>query len=100
MKKLFLLAILLIAFLISCRDSTKAQYAALGEDSKIELVNADGSVTHSWISSGKVLTEESSDGYYFMDRATGKLVRVSGNLIITVAEPGERIITIKPYKSE
>jgi len=99
MKKVFLLVILMIT-LISCRDSTVAQYAALGEDSKIELVNADGSVTHSWISSGKVKTEESSDGYYFMDRATEKLVRVTGNVIITVAEPGEKIVTIKPYKSE
>jgi hypothetical protein len=99
MKKVFLLVILMIT-LISCRDSTVAQYAALGEDSRIELVNADGSVTHSWISSGKVKTEESSDGYYFMDRATEKLVRVTGNVIITVAGPGEKVVTIKPYKSE
>lgn len=99
MKKVFLLVILMIT-LISCRDSTVAQYAALGEDSKIELVNADGSVTHTWISSGKVRTEEASDGYYFMDRATGKLVRVTGNLIITVAEPGEKVVTIKPVSNE
>ena len=99
MKKVFLLVILMIT-LISCDDSTRAQYGAVGEDSKIELVNADGSVTHSWISSGKVRTEETSDGYYFMDRTTEKLIRVSGNLIITVAEPGERVITIKPYKNE
>ena len=63
-------------------------------------LNADGSVTHSWISSGKVKTEESSDGYYFMDRATEKLVRVTGNVIITVAEPGEKVVTIKPYTKE
>ncbi len=99
MKKVFLLVILMIT-LVSCRDSTMAQYAALGEDSKIELVNADGSVTHTWISSGKVKTEESSDGYYFMDRVTGKLVRVTGNLIITIAEPEKKVVTIKPYISE
>ncbi len=99
MKKVFLLVILMIA-LVSCDNSTKAQYGAVGEDSKIELVNADGSVTHSWISSGKVRTEEGSDGYYFMDKTTEKLVRITGNVIITVAEPGERIVTIKPYKNE
>lgn len=99
MKKIFLLITLLVT-LVSCRDSGTAQLFALGDDCKIELINADGSITHSWISSGKVATEESSDGYYFMDRATGKLVRVTGNVIITIAEPGEKIVTIKPYKNE
>lgn len=99
MKKIFLLVTLLVT-LVSCRDSGTAQLFALGDDCKIELINADGSITHSWISSGKVATEEGSDGYYFMDKATGKLVRVTGNVIITIAGPGEKIVTIKPYKNE
>lgn len=93
MKKLFLLVILMIT-LVSCRDSGTAQWDALGEDSKIELLNADGSVTHSWISSGKVATENGTDGYYFMDDATGKLVRISGNVIITVADKTTSVTTI------
>jgi hypothetical protein len=99
MKKVFLLVILMIT-LVSCRDSGTAQLFALGDDCKVELINADGSVTHSWISSGKVATEEGSDGYYFMDKTTEKLVRITGNVIITIAKPGERIVTIKPYKNE
>jgi hypothetical protein len=95
MKKIFLLVILMVT-LISCRDSGTAQLFALGDDCKVELINADGSVTYSWISSGKVATEGGSDGYYFMDKTTEKLIRVSGNLIITIAEPKERIVTISP----
>lgn len=93
MKKLFLLVILIMT-LISCRDSGTAQWSALGKDSKIELLNADGSITHSWISSGKVATEDGSDGYYFMDDATGKLVRISGDVIITVADKTTSVTTI------
>jgi hypothetical protein len=33
-------------------------------------------------STGKVISEENSDGYYFTDKATGKLVEVSGSVII------------------
>ena len=51
-------------------------------------------MTHSWISSGKVATEEGSDGYYFMDSATGKLVRISGNVIITIADKSAPVVTI------
>jgi len=81
MKKLLLL---LLAFtVISCTDATRSKISGLGNQFKIEVVNCDGSVTHSWISTGKVISENHSDGYYFEDSKTGKLVEVTGNLIIT-----------------
>jgi hypothetical protein len=33
-------------------------------------------------SSGKVISENGSDGYYFNDATTGKLIEVSGTVII------------------
>ena len=47
------------------------------------MLNCDGAVARSWISTGKVRSEQNSDGYYFMDKATGLLVEVTGSIIIT-----------------
>jgi hypothetical protein len=38
---------------------------------------------YTWISSGKVQSEENSDGYYFNDKKTGKLIEVTGRMVIT-----------------
>jgi len=95
MKKfLFALLVIIAISLTSCRNSTIAQYSSLGDDCKVELVNCDGSITHTWYSSGKVSTETNSDGYYFQDRTTNKLVRISGNLIISIADYQQPITTI------
>ncbi len=80
--KLFSLAFILVSFL-SCTDAGKAKLGGFGDEFKIELVNCDGTITHSWISTGKVKSEDNSDGYYFMDKESGKLIEVSGSLIIT-----------------
>lgn len=83
MKKTILVIAIAIAF-TSCTDSTRAKFVALGNSATIELINCDGTITHSWVSTGKVHSSEHSDGYYFKDSATGNLVEVSGNVIITI----------------
>jgi len=67
----------------SCTDATKAKFGGLGDEFKIEILNCDGTVAREWISTGKVQSEATSDGYYFMDKATGKLIEVTGTLVIT-----------------
>jgi len=67
----------------SCTDAKQAKLGSYNDSFKIELVNYDGTVTHSWISTGKVSNEENSDGYYFLDSKTGELIQVSGNIILT-----------------
>jgi hypothetical protein len=67
----------------SCTDATKAKFGGLGDEFKIEMLNCDGTVAREWISTGKVQSEANSDGYYFMDKATGKLIEVTGRLVIT-----------------
>lgn len=84
MKKnnLTLLTILTL-LMMSCTDAGIAKLGGYGDEFKVQLVNCDGSITHEWISSGKVLSEETSDGYYFNDKTTGNLIEVTGTLIIT-----------------
>lgn len=87
MKKQILITVLALVVmsisLTSCTDATRAKLGGYGDEFTVELINCDGTVTHSWVSSGKVLSEETSDGYYFNDKATGKLIEVTGRLIIT-----------------
>lgn len=85
MKKTLLFIATAVA-LTSCTDSEMARFGALGDSAKIELVNCDGTVTRSWTSTGKVHSSQHSDGYYFKDAATGSLVEVSGNVIITIEQ--------------
>ena len=83
MKKiLFTIMIGLIA-LGSCTDAYRSKMGGYGDEFKVEILNCDGTVAREWISSGKVLSEEHSDGYYFKDKETGKLIEVTGRLIIT-----------------
>lgn len=81
MKKIALLITAVVAF--GCTDAERSKAGGLGDKFSVALVNCDGTITHQWISSGKVLSENGSDGYFFMEDKTGKLVEVTGTLIIT-----------------
>ena len=82
MKKLLLLPFILF-FAFSCSDAQKAKRLGRGSEFRIEMLNCDGTVARSWISTGKVQSGASTDGYYFIDKATGLLVEVTGSIIIT-----------------
>lgn len=84
MNKLKLSVLLLtIAITTSCTDGELSKIGGYGSEFKVEMINCDGSVSNSWISSGKVQSEVNSDGYYFKDKQSGKLIEVTGRLIIT-----------------
>ncbi len=78
-----LLLLSLTLFFYACTDATKAKLGGFGSRFQIEMLNCDGSVARTWISSGKVSSEKDSDGYYFMEEETNKLIEVTGRLIIT-----------------
>lgn len=82
MKKVFLLALLAVS-MVSCTDATWGKFKGLGDNFQVEMLNCNGDVVRTWTSSGKVLSEANSDGYHFVDAETGKLVEVTGTLIIT-----------------
>ena len=83
MKKLFILIVITVICISSCTDSKRAKILGYGNEFTIEMVNCDGSVSKTWISTGKVSSEKDSDGYYFMEKGTNKLIEVTGRLIIT-----------------
>lgn len=70
------------ATIVSCTDASKAKLGGYGDEHTVELYSG-GKKVREWTSSGKVQSEESSDGYYFNDKETGKLVEVSGDVVIT-----------------
>ena len=82
MKKLIFIA-LTILFCFSCSDAQKAKKFGRGSEFRIEMLNCDGTVARSWISTGKVQSGVNTEGYYFIDKATGLLVEVTGSIIIT-----------------
>jgi hypothetical protein len=84
MKKLILIvSILALSFTLGCKDATRAQFSALGKRHKITLYSG-GKVVGEWISTGNVSNQENSDGWYFEDEKTHRLVEVAGTLVIEV----------------
>lgn len=66
----------------SCTDAQRAKVGGLGDEFKVELYSG-GKKVREWTSTGKVSNEENTDGYYFKDKDSGKLIEVSGDVVIT-----------------
>jgi hypothetical protein len=64
-----------------CTDAEMAERVSLGSRCRVTLYSG-GKPVREWVSTGKVQTEEKSDGWYFMDAGTSKLVRVSGDVTV------------------
>lgn len=79
--KLLIIACLLI-LIAGCTNASWKNMTTLGCDFKIELYSG-GTCVKEWTSDGKVQTENQSDGWLFKDKKTGKLIRVSGEVVIT-----------------
>jgi hypothetical protein len=81
MNKLLLFAV--VAVLAGCSSAEIAHVGTWGGSQHVLLYASDGHVIEAWDSDGLVKTENASDGWYFVDKATGKLVRISGTVVIT-----------------
>ncbi|MFQ5517457.1 MAG: hypothetical protein ACE5E8_07765 [Acidimicrobiia bacterium] len=68
--------------LAGCTDASRSKIMGYGSQFQVTLYACDGSVIREWTSSGKVKSEETSDGYYFMDKGSGRLIEVTGTLVI------------------
>ena len=66
---------------IGCKDADRAQFRALGSEHRI-IVYSGGIAVATYESTGNVSNESSSDGWYFKDKASGKLIEVAGTLVI------------------
>ena len=84
MKRIVLLVftISIIYLTPSCTDATKSQIGGLNSEHLIEMYSG-GKKVKEWVSTGKVKSSSSSDGYYFRDKECKCNVEVSGDIVIT-----------------
>lgn len=80
MKKILLIAAGLFS-LSACSDAQQAKWSALGTPARVTCYSG-GKIVFDDMSTGKVLSEEGSDGYYFESRTTHRLIELQGDCII------------------
>lgn len=68
--------------LTACTDGNMAKIGALGDAGDIVCYSG-GQVIYSGRSTGKIASEQQSDGWFFKDSKTGKLIRVSGDCVVS-----------------
>ena len=71
---------LILAF-IACTDTERASWKAVGEPGHVTCYSG-GQVIYDGDSTGKIESEQRSDGWLFMDAKTQRLVRVSGDCVV------------------
>lgn len=76
-----LLLIVSMFCIVSCTDAGCGKLTSLGSSARVECFSG-GKLIYSGESTGKVLSEKNSDGYYFKDKLDGKMKEVSGNCVI------------------
>lgn len=76
---LFFIAVIMTT---ACTDAQQGKISALGGSASV-LCYSGERLIYQGESTGKVANSQSSDGYYFIDKADSKLKEVSGNCIIT-----------------
>lgn len=78
-----LVILCLVVSISACSDAEKSAMSAWGQKHRVKMYSG-GQVVGEWTSTGKIVNETDSDGYYFKDDQTGKIVTVSGDVTITV----------------
>ncbi len=84
MKKLLCALLFVLSFiLVGCTDAEWASTTSVGSEFSVELFSA-GEIVRTWTSTGKVITGEHGARYAFVDKETGKYVRVGvSNTVVT-----------------
>jgi hypothetical protein len=80
--RMIVIILMATAGVCSCKDATWSQMKSLGSRHRVTLYGCDGKIIHQWIATGNVSNQAQSDGWYFKDEASGKLVEVAGTLVI------------------
>ena len=75
-------SLLFVSLLFGCTDAEWDKNTSLGSGREIVCYSG-GTIIYQGMSSGMILSEEASDGYFFRDSKTGKFVEVSGDCVLT-----------------
>ena len=78
---LLLLGIVVSVVAWGCTDAERAQWTTIGTPGHVTCYSG-GKVIYDGDSTGKIATENQSDGWFFEDAKTHKLIRVSGDCVI------------------
>ena len=81
MRNLFFMVVVISFSIFGCTDAERQKYNSFGSEHSVKCWSG-STIIFEGTASGKVISEEASDGYYFEDKATGKLTEVSGNCVI------------------
>lgn len=81
--KILITVILAMVALSGCSDAARSKLSnrLTGEEARVQCYSGNLKI-YDATSTGKILNEEGSDGYYFREKESGELVEVSGNCII------------------
>ncbi len=74
--------ILLLLFVAGCTDADRSKFYSLGQSQHIECYSGGQQILDDY-STGVVMNEEKSDGYYFKSKSSQKIVHVIGDCVIT-----------------
>jgi len=66
---------------LGCMYATVKNYTSIGSSAVVKLYSG-GVLVEQWKSTGKVLSENSSDGWRFVCEETDKLIRVTGTVVV------------------
>ena len=83
MKRLLILPLLAAMAVTGCSSATWSRNTPgrIMSNYKLTLYSG-GLAVKTWNTKGQVESESRSDGYYFVDIATGKIVEVAGTIVI------------------
>ena len=81
--RFYLLTALLI--LCGCTDGVIGKLKSYGKGAVITCYSG-GTVIYKGESTGKVLSEQSSDGYYFVDKKTGAMMEIAADCVFKYSE--------------
>lgn len=86
MNKTTIIALVLTLFFsLGCTDAAYDRTFNFGTKFKVEMYSG-GVLVREWVSTGKISSEQHSDGYFFRDSVTKNLVTVSGDVVITALD--------------
>ena len=76
--KLYLLTALLI--LSGCTDGLIGKIKSYGNEADI-ICYSGGKIIYKGESTGKILSEQNSDGYYFVDKKSGTMMEITADCV-------------------
>lgn len=80
-----IIVVIILASLVGCTDAGWGKLTALGDKAHIECYSG-GKLIFDGMSTGKVSSEASSDGYYFVDNKTSNMTTGGMNLILIILD--------------